>query len=432
MPQDLFSSKKMFDSVHGFVRFDEYEKILIDTLLFQRLHYIHQMGLAYLVYPGATHSRFEHSLGVTHIATLIFDRLCDSVRPDLFQYVPRKGSVEYSYWKKVLRIAALCHDLGHLPFSHVVEDDILQEGHEEETLKIMESSLLKPLWNMIEEKTTFHKILPDKCFKDDVIKIAIGEEKLKKLGRKSLKFSTWERIVAEIISGDYFGADRIDYLLRDSKYTGIAYGMFDYLQLIEQLRILPSEDGEGLSLGIDENGLESTEALLLARHFMHMRVYQYSPVKAFNFHMRRFLKDYILNNSDFLELPDFIYFSDPLVIVALTEAAKNEKHKFHRDAKIILERKDHFKALVIPEGIKEEDLIRLKKEHSIDNSDMSWEFCHPENLKPRPVSFLISRRYLKTQKLSGSSILANLPSEKKNWVYVAPEFELLLIHALEK
>src|SRR3982751_6175109 len=88
----LYADKKIYDSVHGFIPFDEFEKELIDSLPFQRLHYIHQLGIAYLVYPGATHTRFEHSLGVMQLASFMFDKICKSVRPDVFHFVPRKGS----------------------------------------------------------------------------------------------------------------------------------------------------------------------------------------------------------------------------------------------------------------------------------------------------------------------------------------------------
>src|SRR3989344_2454610 len=150
------ADKKIYDSVHGFIPFDEYEKEVIDSLPFQRLHYIHQLGIAYLVYPGATHTRFEHSLGVMFLATLMFDKICKSVRPDVFHFVPRKGSSEYLYWKRVLRMAALCHDLGHLPFSHVAEQDLLNPfGHEAWTLKIIDSPYLKPLWDKLRSSPAY-------------------------------------------------------------------------------------------------------------------------------------------------------------------------------------------------------------------------------------------------------------------------------------
>ena len=105
MVKDFVSTqKRIYDSVHGFIRFDEYERKLIDSKPFQRLHFIHQLGIGYLVYPGATHSRFEHSLGVMDLATRIYNRICKTARPDVLHLVPREGSAEYVYWKKVIRI----------------------------------------------------------------------------------------------------------------------------------------------------------------------------------------------------------------------------------------------------------------------------------------------------------------------------------------
>ncbi|MBM3184405.1 MAG: HD domain-containing protein, partial [Chlamydiae bacterium] len=230
MVKDFLSSdKKIFDPVHGFITFDESEKDLIDSLPFQRLHYIHQLGIAYLVYPGATHTRFEHSLGVMHLSTLMFDKICKSVRPDVFHFVPRKGSSEYLYWRRVLRMAALCHDLGHLPFSHVAEQDLLSSfGHEAWTLKIIESSHLKSIWEKLKKSPAYLEDLIERDIVEDIKKVSIGDAKWKALTGKGL--SPWERIVSELITGDFFGADRIDYLLRDARSTGVVYGLFDYHQ----------------------------------------------------------------------------------------------------------------------------------------------------------------------------------------------------------
>ena len=118
------------DAVHAFVELDQFERAVMDSRPFQRLRHIHQLALSFLVYPGASHSRFEHSLGVMELAGLIFDtvtredKLTDAVR----EVVPEHGPLEFAYWRSVLRIAALCHDLGHLPFSHAAEDGIVSDG----------------------------------------------------------------------------------------------------------------------------------------------------------------------------------------------------------------------------------------------------------------------------------------------------------------
>src|SRR5690349_4807362 len=160
-------TKKIYDAVHGFIRFNALERHLIDSIAFQRLHHIRQLGIAFLVYPGATHTRFEHSLGTMEIATRIFDQL-----------MARKMQLpEPDYWKQVVRLAALCHDLGHLPFSHDAESAILgSAGHEQWTVRIIQSALLQPVWDMLAQE------YPHRPVAQDITRIAVGEEKLQEMG----------------------------------------------------------------------------------------------------------------------------------------------------------------------------------------------------------------------------------------------------------
>ena len=428
----LHSDKKIYDSVHGFIPFDEFEKELIDSLPFQRLHYIRQLGMAYLVYPGATHTRFEHSLGVMALATQMFEKICKSVRPDVFHFVPRKGSADYLYWRRVLRMAALCHDLGHLPFSHVAETDILgKEGHESWTLKIIDSPYLQTVWEKLKEEPAYLEDVIERDIVRDIKKISIGEKKWKELGMPTA-FTPWERIISQIITGDFFGADRIDYLLRDSKSTGVGYGLFDYHQLIETLRILPSvERGtDELQLGIDENGLESCEALLLARHFMHRRVYQYSSVKAYNFHLRRYLVEYFSSNA-LKTVDDFLNQSDADVICSLHRAARDSSMKGHEDAKCVFYRQHRFRAIALPASINEKSLTLFKSQHVVKERDISWEFCKAP-CSADNLNFPISRRHVLIQKASAcSDLLYRIPETSTNWVYISPQHDLAMVDFLE-
>ena len=428
----LYSDKKIYDSVHGFIPFDEFEKDLIDTVAFQRLHYIHQLGIAYLVYPGATHTRFEHSLGVMHLATMMFDKLCRSVRPDVFHFVPREGSSDYTYWKRVIRMAALCHDLGHLPFSHVAEKDILGDaGHEAWTLKIIDSTYLRPVWEKLKSSPAYLEDLVERDIVDDIKKISIGEEKWNALTGQS--FTPWERIVSELITGDFFGADRIDYLVRDAKSTGVAYGLFDYHQLIETLRVLPSPDrgGDELLLGIDENGLESCEALLLARHFMHRRIYQYSSVKAYNFHLRRYMKAvYFKKMLDSVD--GYLSISDTDVISALNKAANDPSLPGHKDAKCVIFRQHRYRALALPENVDVKHLQEFKSKHKLQDLEIDWEFQGQENIVER-LNFPVSKRHMIIKKAKDcSELLLRSISTKSNWVYIAPEYDLHLVQYLDK
>lgn len=419
----LHADKKIYDSVHGFIPFDEFEKELIDSIPFQRLHYIHQLGIAYLVYPGATHTRFEHSLGVMHLASLMFDKICKSVRPDVFHFVPRKGSSDFLYWRRVLRMAALCHDLGHLPFSHVAEKEILgAKGHELMTIKVIDSEHLESVWDKLRQSPCYLADIVERDIMEDIKKIAVGEEKWKELTGKS--FTPWERIVSDIITGDFFGADRIDYLLRDAKTTGVAFGTFDYHQLIEMLRILPSVDrgADELQLGIDENGIESCEALLLARHFMHRRIYQYSSVKAYNFHLRRYMKaNFSANMLQDLEI--FLSISDTDVISSLNKAAKDPKLPGHMDAKCVIYRQHRFRAIALPDEMTEKELIDYKTKNKLKDTDIDWEF-HTDEAPVERLTFPVSRRHVIIQKACNcSDLLLKVPTKKSNWVYISPDHD---------
>ena len=128
------------DPIHTFISVRTDERAVIDSRPFQRLRNIHQLALTYLVYPGATHRRFEHSLGVMDLATRIFDTVTNIeniYHPDVRDIVPDKDALRY--WRSVLRMAALCHDVGHLPFSHAAEHKLLPKGYDHEKNRLSRS-----------------------------------------------------------------------------------------------------------------------------------------------------------------------------------------------------------------------------------------------------------------------------------------------------
>lgn len=390
---------KTYDSVHGFIHFNPLETALIDTEVFQRLHYIHQLGIAYLIYPGGTHTRFEHSLGTMHLATLIFDQIA----------LPE----DRAYWRQMVRLAALCHDLGHLPFSHVAEKQLLGEGaHEEWTLKIIESSFLAPVWELAKQE------FPGQQIQEVVAKLSLGEEKLRAL-RPGVSFTSREKVYSQIVTGDFFGADRIDYLLRDAKATGLSYGLFDYTQLIEMLVIFSQEDK--LILGVEENGIESCEALLLARHFMQRRVYQYPSGKAFSFHLARFMKILYQDPHHFTSVENYIAMNEPEVFCALEQARKDPHHPGHRDAVCLLDRKKRFVAFHLPPSVEASDLKNFQKEAGIPDADIHWDLSKKHSLHSA-LSLLILRKNKQIVPADQFSEIL-IPPSKKNWLFLSPQYE---------
>ena len=152
-------------------------------------------------------------------------------------------------------MAALCHDIGHLPFSHAAEE-LLPKGwsHERIGADMIKSPEMRSIWDALRPH-----LMPE-----DIAKLAVGPKIL-----TSEQFSTWETVLSEIITGDAFGVDRMDYLLRDSHHAGVSYGKFDHYRLLDTLRILPHHASTEPALGIEEGGVHSAEALLLARYFMY-------------------------------------------------------------------------------------------------------------------------------------------------------------------
>lgn len=180
--------KEIRDPVHVFIRIDETERAIIDSHPFQRLRNIHQLAMTYLVYPGATHRRFEHSLGVMELAGRIYDIITnpDNIIDDtIHSFVPRRGADwHHGYWRSVLRIAALCHDLGHLPFSHGAED-LMPPGwnHERLTLEIIFNSeitsILKEAGHDVDKKENAAPVFPV-LLRDGTIESSINQSELLK------------------------------------------------------------------------------------------------------------------------------------------------------------------------------------------------------------------------------------------------------------
>jgi HD superfamily phosphohydrolase len=224
-------------------------------------------------------------------------------------------------------MAALCHDLGHLPFSHAAEDT-LPAGytHEDLSLAIIRGPDMAEIWREL------------KVSAEDIGKLAVGSKHYPK------PLSDWETLLSEIIIGDAFGADRMDYLLRDSHHAGVSYGRFEHHRLIDTMRILPQkEDGQILpTLGIEQGGLQSAESLLWARYFMYTQLYFHPVRRIYDFHLKQFLEEWLPNGKFSVDLGEHLMLTDTEVISAMRLAAKDEASRGHIPARRIMQRA-HFK-----------------------------------------------------------------------------------------
>jgi len=396
--------KKIYDPIHGFIRFNSFEKDLIDSMPFRRLQGIHQLGIAFLIYPGATHTRFEHSLGTMELASKIFDQIhTKSPIPD------------GPYWRQIVRCAALCHDLGHLPFSHAAERELLGPlGHEQWTYALIMSPYLMDFWHILGIQFG----ISSSCVAKDVAKISLGEGRLLSLGKKEL-FTPWDTLLSQIICADFFGADRIDYLLRDAQCTGVSYGLFDYHQLIDTLTCLPD-----LRLGLEEDGVESCEALFLARFFMHKRVYQYSSVKACTFHLARFMRHH-MGLMEHVELGAYLSWQDSDLLSALRRGVEKPFAPGHLDALCLMHTKERFMACKLPPHVQPQMLIEFQEKEHIPLECLSWDIRSEKKKRWIRLTCPVWKRNGQIVEAADVSELS-IPLESSSWLYISPHYRLQL------
>jgi uncharacterized protein len=405
------------DAIHGFIRVETDERRAIDSRPFQRLRHIHQLALTNLIYPGATHRRFEHSLGVMELAGRVYDiitepaRLIDEVVRDL---VPKPDTFDHQYWRRVVRMAALCHDIGHLPFSHAAEGELLPGGwdHERITDVLIMGDEMKPLWDAL------------KVYPEHVSKVALGPKKFGSKKHRTETFSSWEAILAEIIVGDAFGVDRIDYLLRDSHHAGVAYGKFDHFRLIDTLRILPQPRSGEPTLGIEQGGLHSAEALLLARFYMYTQLYLHHVRCIYDFHLKEFLSRWLPGGKFPTDSADHLARTDNEITAALLAAAYDPQNPDHVFARRIVCR-EHFRLLYQrnPDDVNVNPrAAEAIAEGAVQLYGRDNVHYYTYNEKTRGIDFPVLQHDGRVVScLSVSDVLKNVPLVSVDYVFIAPK-----------
>lgn len=260
------------DPVHAFIEVRPLENKIVDSSPFQRLRYIKQLAFSYLVYHGAEHTRFGHSLGVMHLATKAFH--------SVVRKKPRFLTDQKKAWcEQILRIIALTHDLGHAPFSHA-------------------SEAVFP--GKIRHEDFTEKIIKETCIADYIEDI--GKEYVQQYGPE---YDITPELICDIYNGREAGdnsefvflksfidseldCDKMDYLLRDSLYCGVNYGKFDVERLISCLTVY-LQDGIP-HLAIEYGGVQAFEEFVLARYFMFVQVYFHRTRRFFDIIFSRALE----------------------------------------------------------------------------------------------------------------------------------------------
>ena len=276
--------------VHGFIGITQLEREIVNHSVFQRLRRIKQLAWTDYVYPGASHTRFEHSLGVMHLVSRLYDAVVKTSAHTLKEWFHYGDPGLERDWQLV-RLAALLHDVGHAPFSHAAEGLLpmkepevysLFEGmtspgerytHEDYSVAIIETELK----DLIEEHPSNRRnygITTDEI-------TALISKRTPKLGSLFWK---------DIISGQ-LDADRMDYLLRDSLHAGVSYGRFDLDRIVSSVCAVrrPQAELSEPKIGIMRGGMYAAEALIVARYWMHKQVYFHKTRLACDHHLKHAL-----------------------------------------------------------------------------------------------------------------------------------------------
>jgi HD superfamily phosphohydrolase len=286
--------KRIFDPIHHFIELSPGEARLLDLPVMQRLRRLRQLGLAYFAFPSAEHSRFTHALGALAIGTRAFDEVMEHGGRE---HVADEQSVAYQ--RRLVRAALLLHDIGHGPFSHACET-ALGIRHELRTQEMLALSDVRASLEALDVDPR------------DVLGLILGSAE------------TPYPALRELVSGPNLDADRMDYLLRDSYFTGVASGRYDADQLIGSLRLF-AHKGHSV-LGIDSRGVVALESFVLARYMMFASVYFHHTTRLFERILRDVLSELWPDPKALDPIDEFLRWDDFRVLNELSdresEAAK--------------------------------------------------------------------------------------------------------------
>jgi HD superfamily phosphohydrolase len=272
--------KRIFDPVHHFIELTPGEARLLDLPPMQRLRRLRQLGLAYFAFPSAEHSRFTHALGALAMGTRSYDALAAHAEPE---------AAVRAYERRLVRCALLLHDVGHGPFSHACEA-VLGVRHEDRTRAILARDDMRAGIEALDVDPA------------DVLGLIVGDPQ------------TRFPALRELVSGPNLDADRMDYLLRDAYFTGVASGRYDADQLVASLRLF-ERDGRAV-VGIDARGVVALESFVVARYMMFASVYFHHTTRLFERILQDVLRElwpdpHALDPiEEFLRWDDFRVFND--------------------------------------------------------------------------------------------------------------------------
>lgn len=255
----LRMKKVIFDNIHGYITLNRVETRILETLYYQRLRWIRQLGFSFYIFPGATHTRHAHALGVSHVMDRILRALGLAVADEKF-FDPRVHDDKTNF-HRTMRLAAMLHDIGTFPFSHSIEMAYINHWRHQ-------AHVGKPKYFANHETLGSHIIL-NTDFDGGITRI-LKEEGIDPEELSRIIAGKSENLLANQLMHADVDADRMDYLIRDAHHTGVKIGLYDMDFLIRALR-LHVKDGEQM-LCIHEDGINVVDSFLVARYFWYSQI----------------------------------------------------------------------------------------------------------------------------------------------------------------
>ncbi len=251
--------KVIFDNIHGYITLNRVETRILETLYYQRLRWIRQLGFSFYIFPGATHTRHAHALGVSHVMDRIL-RSLGLATSDEKMFDP-KARDEKTTFHRMMRLAAMLHDIGTFPFSHSVEMAYINHWRNQ-------SQVQKPKYTSNHEVLGSHIIL-NTDFDGGITRI-LKDEGIDPVELSQIIAGKSQNLLANQLMHADVDADRMDYLIRDANHTGVKIGLFDLDFLIRAMR-LHNENGQDM-LCIHEDGINVVDSFLVARYFWYSQI----------------------------------------------------------------------------------------------------------------------------------------------------------------
>ena len=315
---------RLRDPIHGFIELSELELEIVDSAPFQRLRNIKQLATTYLVYHGAEHTRFGHSIGVMHLVSRAFCSAISNYERD--NGIQLFSEIDAAWYEQVLRLIALTHDLGHAPFSHGSEalfDDGLE--HEDFTKKIIcETEIADTIVRIGERFRSDYGVGEEYSITPELLWSIYGEKNPERNPQYMERLTDF--MFLKTFMDSELDCDKMDYLLRDSYYCGVNYGNYDLNRVIESLTVYYNPSQKIMQLALQKGGVHAFEEFVIARYFMFIQVYFHKTRRYLDKLLVQCINEILEDHRYPSQVDEYLKWNDDLVIDKILQNAQSSEN----------------------------------------------------------------------------------------------------------